>query len=713
MPAMHATIADLSDTTEQPRRAEDHLGPSGPSIDADPVRSAGVHLIGQMQDVGFEESQWLVEREGQFVQLSEVLYRILERADGRRSLCEIAAHVTDSTEWLVDESTIRLLIDSKLIPLRLIARRELANRSSPSRSVPGSILGVNMRMIMFPERLVSALAGRLQLLFSPPFLIALVAVSGAAHLWMYVIHGVRGSVSEVLYTPGALLAVFAIIVAAGFVHELGHAAALRYGGGRARGIGVGLYLIFPAFYTDATDAYRLGRTARVRVDLGGIYFHLLCALVLILLSAWSRRELLLFAAFLLNIEALRQFIPFVRLDGYWAIADLTGIPDFFSQMGPFLKSTLPLSMARRFAASSLPALRPVARTVFAAYTFAVVPVLVYLMGRMAIRLPDFLNTTRDALLVQAHTVSAGAPFITDVLAITQIFFLATPVVGTVYILGTMGWSVLTTIGRVLPPPARRFAGALSVATGSVALVLWFDAGTGAAKNQDHTTAARRVNELIANARQAMAGTDTLEADLDGQIGADHFTGTLALKRPNLARLQIRGTEGLGDFLVDSDGKEVFVYFPDDKLYTRAAVSADGTNIDGFIVDPVRNFFAPQTIGSAPDGALPQYVGARRLDDVDGEVLVLPAAVNRKATFYFVSKGDHLLRRVTHGTAIDGSAAGTNWVQLKNVRRNSGSITHAQFEWSIPPDATPLQVPSTLTLPGKPPGTSDGASDRKP
>src|SRR5206468_290169 len=72
--------------------------------------------------------------------------------------------------------------------------------------------------------------------------------------------------------PGLLLTVFAItVVSAGF-HEFGHAAALRRGGGTPGAMGAGLYLVWPAFYTDVTDSYRLGRGARLRTDLGGLYF---------------------------------------------------------------------------------------------------------------------------------------------------------------------------------------------------------------------------------------------------------------------------------------------------------------------------------------------------------------------------------------------------------------------------------------------------------
>jgi hypothetical protein len=49
--------------------------------------------------------------------------------------------------------------------------------------------------------------------------------------------------------------------------------ALRYGGGRARSMSAGLYLLYPAFHTDVTDNCRLGRWARVRTDLAGFYFN--------------------------------------------------------------------------------------------------------------------------------------------------------------------------------------------------------------------------------------------------------------------------------------------------------------------------------------------------------------------------------------------------------------------------------------------------------
>ena len=119
-------------------------------------------------------------------------------------------------------------------------------------------------------------------------------------------------------------------------------------------------------YTDTTDGYRLGRWGRVRTDLGGFYFHLIFAVGVMGLYWLTGREYLLVAVLGINLDILRQCLPFVRFDGYWALADLTGIPDFFSQMGAFLRSVLPLPAWK---GSKLPRLKPWVKAVFATGEF--------------------------------------------------------------------------------------------------------------------------------------------------------------------------------------------------------------------------------------------------------------------------------------------------------------------------------------------------------
>ena len=101
-----------------------------------------------------------------------------------------------------------------------------------------------------------------------------VLVGFAVVFWFVLIHkGVASATAQAFDSPELLLLVFGLGVASAGFHEIGHAAACRYGGGRPGGMGAGIYVVWPAFYTDVTDAYRLPRRARLRTDLGGLYFN--------------------------------------------------------------------------------------------------------------------------------------------------------------------------------------------------------------------------------------------------------------------------------------------------------------------------------------------------------------------------------------------------------------------------------------------------------
>src|SRR5438876_744549 len=166
--------------------------------------------------------------------------------------------------------------DAKLIPLGLIAGAA-GSASLPPPASPRSLLSMGWRVTIFGQRALEPIARTLQVFYAPFLLVPLLVSVVAAQVWLYAAGGVVASAQHTLYTPGALLLVVGLLMAGALFHELGHAAALRYGGGTPRSIGAGLYILYPAFFTDVTDGYRLGRWARVRTDLGGVYFHLIFA----------------------------------------------------------------------------------------------------------------------------------------------------------------------------------------------------------------------------------------------------------------------------------------------------------------------------------------------------------------------------------------------------------------------------------------------------
>ena len=144
--------------------------------------------------------------------------------------------------------------------------------------------------------------------------------------------------TEVLATPTTALLIYGLLVASAVVHEVGHAVACRYGGAEPGEIGVGIYIVFPAFYTDVTDSYRLGRAGRVRTDLGGLYFNAMTVVVFALLYVATGSGLWLLTALGLQLQMLQQLIPVVRFDGYYILSDLAGVPDLFARVGPVLRS---------------------------------------------------------------------------------------------------------------------------------------------------------------------------------------------------------------------------------------------------------------------------------------------------------------------------------------------------------------------------------------
>jgi putative peptide zinc metalloprotease protein len=427
-----------------------------------PKLAPGVRPAGQMQESGFKNPPWLIEREGErYIQVTELLHKIAEHCTGEYTPDEIAAKITESGTPVRVE-TIRSLLAQLLIPRGLVEAKDGTVMSAGQAEL--SPLAVNMKMARVSPRVFNPLTAVLQVLYWPPVLLLALAASAAVQAWVLIVHGVGGSLHNLLYAPALMLAAMGFILVAAAFHELGHAAALRYGGGQARTMGIGLYLIYPAFYTDVSDNYRLGRWARVRTDLGGFYFNLLFALAVVGLYAITGWEFLLVLVLLLDLEILRQSLPFVRLDGYWALADITGIPDFFSNVGPFLRSLLPI---KKWQGRKMPELKWWAKAVFITYILVTVPVLLFLLFVMIEGVPRLLATTVDSYrnLAGGLTDALSKGDILGILAsAVQMITLAIPVLGTAFILYVLGKKLLIKLWTwASPTPARRAAGMLGSA----------------------------------------------------------------------------------------------------------------------------------------------------------------------------------------------------------------------------------------------------------
>lgn len=439
-----------------------------------PRLAEGVELLGEMSHSGFREPPALIRRaDGQVLQLTDLLYRTLSEIDGRRDLTAIAAALSSSTEWEVDADAVAFLVDEKLRPLGVLLA---ADGSEPPVRKSTPLLALRGRIAISKPEATRRLADPFAWLFRAPIVVGVLAAFVAAVVLVLLVRGIAPGVRTMLYEPEMILLVFGLTALSAGFHELGHAAACRYGGATPGVMGCGIYLVWPAFYTDVTDSYRLDRRGRLRTDLGGLYFN--CIFVVGTAAVWAATgwEALLVLIPLQLLQMLHQLLPVIRLDGYHILADLTGVPDLFARIRPTLRSAIPGVAPDERAL----ALKPGVRVVVTAWVVLVFPILFLSMGAAALALPRVLATAADSLRLQWHGLAAawlqGDVFATFA-GILSMFSIAIPVAGTVFIVQRMGTKAVRHIWRRTPEGRPRTA--LLTAAGVLALalaLLWWPNG---------------------------------------------------------------------------------------------------------------------------------------------------------------------------------------------------------------------------------------------
>jgi putative peptide zinc metalloprotease protein len=435
---------------------------------AAPRLAEGIELIGQYEGSGFKEPPYIARRsDGQMVQMAELLYFIAEEIDGRRGYEEIAERVTQRFERGLDADMVRSLVEGKLVPLGVAASPD-GEEQELKKIDP--LLALKFRTGVVPERVVNAVTTVFKPLFFPPVIVAVLTGLVALDVWLFGYHGVAQSVRSTLYDPLFILLLLGLVVISAAFHECGHATACRYGGARPGVMGVGLYIVWPAFYTDVTDAYRLSKKGRLRTDLGGVYFNTIFILVTAGAYFVTGFEPLLLVIPLQHLEIMHQFLPFIRLDGYYIVSDLTGVPDMFARIKPVLKSLLPWTETE----DSVKELKPWARAAVTVYVVTLVPALVFLLGMMMLNMPRVFATTYDSFVSTLHKLghAGGLSIAVDVIQLIVLLLIPLGLVVTFVQLGRKAargaWNA--TDGR---PAGRALLVAATATAAAFAAYTWF------------------------------------------------------------------------------------------------------------------------------------------------------------------------------------------------------------------------------------------------
>jgi putative peptide zinc metalloprotease protein len=391
--------------------------------------------------------------------MTGLIYAVASKIDGARSLDEIANLAGEELRRQMRPEDVAFLIHNKLEPAGLIASPD---RPAPIKASEAPILGLRIRAKVVPAAAVHAITRLFLPLFNPVILLQVVIGVVLFDQWLLFQHGMAKAAQQVILHPSLVFIVIALTVASTALHEIGHATACRYGGARPGAIGAGIYLVWPVFYSDVTDSYRLNRMGRLRTDLGGVYFNLIATALMCIAYLATHYEPLVIAILLVQMDALHQFFPFFRLDGYYVASDLIGVPDLFMRMRPMLLSFIP----GRPMHPLVKQLKPWARYALATWVYLTFVVIAGLYFLLIKALPRILATAWQSFMLHLTEVGVfrhqhewGAVTIAVLDEITLVF----PLFALAVTALVMGRKLLRMWGRMEKRPTKRVAVAIAAA----------------------------------------------------------------------------------------------------------------------------------------------------------------------------------------------------------------------------------------------------------
>jgi putative peptide zinc metalloprotease protein len=124
--------------------------------------------------------------------------------------------------------------------------------------------------------------------------------------------------------------VYFVVLIIMIFHEFGHSAASSSFNIKPKEIGFGFYILFPVLYSNVTRIWKLNKTEKVVVNLGGIYFQGIINILFLIFLIFNKDDNHVTYLVLLIVKAnlfvmVYSLFPFVRNDGYWIVSDYSNI----------------------------------------------------------------------------------------------------------------------------------------------------------------------------------------------------------------------------------------------------------------------------------------------------------------------------------------------------------------------------------------------------
>lgn len=188
--------------------------------------------------------------------------------------------------------------------------------------------------LLDPDRLVERLLPWLRPMLGVGGALVWLAAVGAA-LVLAAMHwpALSSDVADRVFATENLLLIWLLYPLLKVLHELGHAVAVKAGGGQVREMGIMFLVLVPVPYVDASAASGFRhRRERMLVGAAGVIVEIFCAALAMILWTWVEPGLVRAALFnVLLIAGVSTLVfnlnPLLRFDAYYILADYLEMPN--------------------------------------------------------------------------------------------------------------------------------------------------------------------------------------------------------------------------------------------------------------------------------------------------------------------------------------------------------------------------------------------------
>jgi len=264
-------------------------------------------------------------------QITDYLYHIINLIDGKRTIENIAKELSVILGRNVDEKEVSEVFEKFLIKRGILE----GTHDTVKKKKSSAYLWMKIPLIKSENiekfRFLSNLFNREVVI---PFII--IGVLVIAYSIIYLNNKGINLYSIITMNNLDYISPLIIVYISTIFHELGHSSACMHYNIKPGDIGFAFYFTYPCFYADVSKVWHLKRTQRAVVDIGGVYFQFVFYVLMCLIGMIIDNISLILGALLGILFFVGTFNPFIKMDGYWMLSDLMGIPNLHDATKKFL-----------------------------------------------------------------------------------------------------------------------------------------------------------------------------------------------------------------------------------------------------------------------------------------------------------------------------------------------------------------------------------------